>query len=842
MFGSYLYVISAMEVPKYAVLSNNDKMTINYLCNIRNDKDFNIRYFEERKTIVMRNCDESGNLMDLKSPKHRFLLNKPWVLLKLKTFEDQGEKYEVPICKTCNSNIDNLCTKQSQNNIMNEVCHHSKIAANIIRNFSNPVSLSGWLELSEDEEDGNKVEIIHTKQDKSTKTQHLAVAFVKKRVSILYTTGKQTTPTCSSCSGLSCQCVRAWQRCVDNQNKDSQRNNIEEVENNLDDEEVTSGEKAHYRKKEQKYGHNSSPIIFPLHSCPKQKTILDARNSGSFKLPEVLIPDYDPDKVCDNHGYRYKKEEMTAKCCAEQVIIYHERGETVHNTRVYYRVTDGGCKCRDEYDGHEYLLFHMGGGKMVDYISLQSYLLSMVNGGTTAYAYHKTISDNCKAMGNTFSCNYKTFLEACDGFVLNLKFDEQLCFTCTNCGKSPKYFVGDGKANIAPLQRKLKPLGIKELSSHPDDTNVLSQGSVHEDRIFLDKKERDGFCNLLTGGTTVSEFCSANLFSSQNAKLLLKLLTRIKEKHPENIPDQYHSFITDVCKNSPIAGYMQVTSNKPLILLRQFCVRQLDVRSGLFNTELYELRSQLPVLWQQLVNICEYEDSNFLPHDISGIVLALLNIRKQTFRKAPQRYAEDYIKFDESGVYKEDPTQFYPMHELKTYPKQYKVNKKIDTEFCEKNFPQHHDFADGIFSIGCCCELSITYGFEIMMAHESARHFFKFLMNRKLNLKNLEGVIFDFACNLHRYALNREPEDFEHLRFLVDGSHYQGMKKLKRQDSRAGKKGHLGCNSAYNFNVYKQFTKLSVDGAKNSQGREQMHSSLDKLAKSLRKKYYHNFM
>ena len=33
------------------------------------------------------------------------------------------------------------------------------------------------------------------------------------------------------------------------------------------------------------------------------------------------------------------------------------------------------------------------------------------------------------------------------------------------------------------------------------------------------------------------------------------------------------------------------------------------------------------------------------------------------------------------------------------------------------------NFADGIFSIGCCCELSITYGFEIMMAHESSRHF-----------------------------------------------------------------------------------------------------------------------
>ena len=36
--------------------------------------------------------------------------------------------------------------------------------------------------------------------------------------------------------------------------------------------------------------------------------------------------------------------------------------------------------------------------------------------------------------------------------------------------------------------------------------------------------------------------------------------------------------------------------------------------------------------------------------------------------------------------------------------------------------------------------------------------------------------------------------------------------------------------------------ETSVDGAKNSKGREQMHSILDKLAKSLRQKNYHNFM
>ena len=50
---------------------------------------------------------------------------------------------------------------------------------------------------------------------------------------------------------------------------------------------------------------------------------------------------------------------------------------------------------------------------------------------------------------------------------------------------------------------------------------------------------------------------------------------------------------------------------------------------------------------------------------------------------------------------------------------------------------------------------------------------------------------------------------------MVDGSHWQGMKKLKKHDKRSGEKG-------YNLNVYKPYTQQSVDGAKNSQGKEQM--------------------
>ena len=136
------------------------------------------------------------------------------------------------------------------------------------------------------------------------------------------------------------------------------------------------------------------------------------------------------------------------------------------------RETDGACKCRDNYDGHEYLLYHTGGGKMVDYVTLQSCVLSMVNGGTTQYAFHKTIKDNCESLGNRFSCNYQTFLEASDGFVNNLEFDLQTCFSCMNCGISPKYFVGDGKADNGNYQQELFELNSQLPVLWPQMVNI----------------------------------------------------------------------------------------------------------------------------------------------------------------------------------------------------------------------------------------------------------------------------------------------------------------------------------------------------------------------------------
>ena len=122
-----------------------------------------------------------------------------------------------------------------------------------------------------------------------------------------------------------------------------------------------------------------------------------------------------------------------------------------------------------------------------------------------------------------------------------------------------------------------------------------------------------------------------------------------------------------------------------------------------------------------------------------------------------------------------------------------------------------------------------------MTKPESARHFFRFLMCRRINFENLEGIIEDFACGLHPYFLNREPNEAKYLRFLVDGAHWNGQRKLKKAD-KSGGGGHLGCSSSYNSSEYQNDLNI------NTQGREQTNALIEKCAQTLRQKNYFNFM
>ena len=97
------------------------------------------------------------------------------------------------------------------------------------------------------------------------------------------------------------------------------------------------------------------------------------------------------------------------------------------------------------------------------------------------------------------------------------------------------------------------------------------------------------------------------------------------------------------------------------------------------------LISELPTFFPVLIWICDLEGSEFLPHDVSRVVLALIRIRLSTFADSEQRFSDDYIPYDE-GV---DCTQFYPTHTIHTWPKLFNVGSSTDKDSCDKNFSSH---------------------------------------------------------------------------------------------------------------------------------------------------------
>ena len=436
---------------------------VNYLVNLNSDKVYNIHLLHDEKLCVMRNCDEDGNLLDLRQSKVKFSLKKPWCLLHIKTYKIEGINVDVPVCSHCSPELLTLSEMQSLETFSNP-CIHTKCASYIIKD---PTLMDGWLSLPE-EENSDWVKIIHEKEDRRTATQHLAVSFIKGKTSVLYTVGKQTTPTCSSCSSSMCQCIRLWRKKKENESKSK---NIEQSEDQTEDGAETENVQNHHYLDNLQYGHNKSKIKFPLHRCPAQKSILDQRKTQSFIMPDELIPPLTEER-CAKHGNSFID---SLKCVADRVTVYHERGETVYNTKVYSRRTLE-CKCLLGYDGHPLLLYNMGQGHFYDYILLQKFIVSFVTTGETAYGFYQSLVTDCKCNGEKFSCSYRQFLDVTDGFQNNCEYDLIEAFTCITCGTTPRYFIGDGKCDIAPLMRKIDALNIKELSKHPDDEHVLKQG------------------------------------------------------------------------------------------------------------------------------------------------------------------------------------------------------------------------------------------------------------------------------------------------------------------------------------------------------------------------------
>ena len=148
-----------------------------------------------------------------------------------------------------------------------------------------------------------------------------------------------------------------------------------------------------------------------------------------------------------------------------------------------------------------------------------------------------------------------------------------------------------------------------------------------------------------------------------------------------------------------------------------------------------------------------------------------------------------------------------------------KVSQRQESDLCRKESYSHPSLSPGIFTL--FCPHRVCYGFEIMRTCESPK--IPFQIFRYRFMKPPKRIIYDNACKLHAYCLNRKPAFFQETQFAVDRFHW---------------KGHIGCSLGYCLDTY---THLNIREI-NSQVNEQANVGLQRIKGQVSYMHCNNFI
>ena len=702
---------------------------INYLRNLKtNEKEY---FFLKWGAVVLRDCSEQGDFLTFKGvkeykEKHQQGQNQ-WLLLKLQLFIDQGETYVIFQCPKCPAmiDIDALGCKQDRQGMQELRCMHSIVCQELASDWRNFWNI---MDLDPNTESFHYFSSPDLKVKKLRHDEYFLCAIQTAGViSLLFTVSKrQKSPMCSQCSSPKCKCFRMY-------TKEKQDRQTGDHDCNRDDDWPSSEEEtdhqriSHYEDDmamddyNHRFGYNQEFIQYPINRDPEVQSHFLERLSGKYEFPDKIIPEYKEHFSCTSHGNNYDPDDNNLVEKSQNIIVYTENGDFVFNTKVMARPSIGSCKCVQQPSGHPYLLWHLGHGKMVDYLLPYKYMHKWRSSGISMHALFQSRRQSLCSLGINSSMTYQELNKSICGFFSVIRFNDIEVFSCPACGLSPKYLVADGKAD-GPVKRRVDHLD--ELDHAEEDEEVLPQASHFKDRVFLSEiSERKMVLELLTGDISADNFANSEDITSENGDLLKQLVSDINNRYPGEMPKAYARFLKNVGRATSVAGWLQCRGPEALQYLREFTNNTLDIRHRDNKDKLSCVARELPAFWPIIVRILNFENSNFLSVLIARIVQKLLDIRENTFRNAAIRVDDMYVDWPNN---EEHPTQFYPGFRIFRYPKKYRVNGRTDSDFCVKAFNQKTDFSYGVFSVGCACKYNITYGFELMLNKESAHNFFRY--------------------------------------------------------------------------------------------------------------------
>ena len=171
-----------------------------------------------------------------------------------------------------------------------------------------------------------------------------------------------------------------------------------------------------------------------------------------YNLPDQLLPDICENIKCSKHKNEFSAEATDLFLMSQNTVIYRTLSDKILDVPVYARRTkklpgEKRCRCLLQVDGHKWLLWHVGKGRMVDYAYLNFYLHQKVKGKGILEAWASR-NESFESNNYKSSLTLKTFQRATFGYENRLEFPSD-AFICDDCTIATKYLVFDGKV-VAP--------------------------------------------------------------------------------------------------------------------------------------------------------------------------------------------------------------------------------------------------------------------------------------------------------------------------------------------------------------------------------------------------------
>lgn len=227
--------------------------------------------------------------------------------------------------------------------------------------------------------------------------------------------------------------ILPWTRTIQNEKRD----------NVYFDEDLPLHE--HYEE----YGCNIAKIKYPYSEDIAQQFYDRMQGEGDvYNLPKQLMPDICENMKCSKHNNEFSTEATDLVLVSKNTVIYRVLSDKILDVQVFARKTkqipgEKRCQCLLQVDGHRWLLWHVGKGRMVDYAYLNFYLHQKVKGKGILEAW-TTRNSAFESNNYQSSLMFKTFQKAAFGYENRLEFPPD-AFICDDCTLSTKYIVFDGK-------------------------------------------------------------------------------------------------------------------------------------------------------------------------------------------------------------------------------------------------------------------------------------------------------------------------------------------------------------------------------------------------------------